>query len=178
MITGYSVSCPCQGRVIEGDLVKVEGISPEIDEGAFVECACGCLHRVHLVDREARLIALAKLTIDEQIEVHRMMGLDMVKLGCPSCDQAHVTSIPDGFDPTLGFAFACPDCRAAFTITERRDDELITRALSEGEAAEFEEAARRAAAARSVFGGWQSGAGGATGSTAFGSDPFGTFGGR
>lgn len=166
MITGYTLSCPCAGRVIEGSLIKVHGEASGIEAGSFVECPCGCLHRVQLVDTDARLIGLARLTIDEQIATHRKLGRDMVRLGCPSCDNQHLTDVPDGFDPTLGFVFACPDCRAAFTITERRGDELITRALTEDEAA------------RSVFGAFGGNSNGnATGSTPFGSDPFGTFGG-
>lgn len=167
MITGYAVSCPCRNEVIEGSLVQVEGASPEIDEGAFVECSCGCLHRVHLVDHEAHLIALAKLTIDEQIATHRMMERDMVKFACPHCDHTHVTEMPPDFDP-IGGVFSCPDCRGLFAVIEQCDIELVTRALSEAEAAEYEETLRRAIAARSVFGG---------GATPFGSDPFRPFGG-
>jgi hypothetical protein len=172
----YTLSCPCKGIVIEGDLVKVHGESTAPKVGAYVGCPCGCLHRVHAVDERARLVVVVALSHDEQLDVYADMGLDMVKVGCPHCDAVHAAEVPDGLNP-VGLVLECFDCHKPIVVVDRTERELHVRALTDAEIATMR--AQRVAESRArAFGGWASGAGAATGSTPFGTDPFSPFGRR
>src|SRR5689334_25437491 len=70
-IKDYTLSCPCKGLIIEGDLVKTHGDERTMPEpGAVVNCPCGCLHLVREIDHSAHLVIVESLTVDEQIEVY------------------------------------------------------------------------------------------------------------
>lgn len=178
-VENYTLSCPCKGIVIEGDLVKVHGEQPNGQVGpppvgGYIGCPCGCLHRVQDVDEGARLVVVVALSHDEQLDVYADMGLDMVKVGCPHCDAVHAAEVPDGLEP-VGLVLECFDCHKALAVVERDGRELLTRALTDDEVAAI--AAQRVRASRArAFGGWASGAGAAKGSTPFGTDPFNPFG--
>jgi hypothetical protein len=174
-ISTFTLSCPCRGVVIEGDLVKVHGERtgpPPV--GAYVGCKCGCLHRVHLVDEDAHLIALAKLTLDEQIEVYGEMGIDIVRAGCPYCDDVAVAQLAPGTD-VAGLVYQCPECFEPYTADGRDGHELLTRRLTDDENASLRRQIIAESRAR-AFGPWGSGGGMATGSAPFGTDPFSPFG--
>jgi hypothetical protein len=177
-VENYTLSCPCKGIVIEGDLVKVHGERHESlpGPGTFVACPCGCLHRVHEVDERARLVVVVALSHDEQLDVYADMGLDMVKVGCPHCDAVHTSEVPDGLNP-VGLILECFDCHKALTVVERDGRELHVRALTDDEIAAMTRRIVAESRAR-AFGGWTSGAGAATGATPFGTDPFNPFGRR
>jgi hypothetical protein len=176
-VENYTLSCPCKGIVIEGDLVKVHGehAGPP-PEGAYLECPCGCLHRVREVDNAVHLVVVEWLTHDQQIEVYRDMGIDMVRVGCPHCDDVTITQVPDEFDEADldRLVLSCFECHQPFVTDGRDGHDLRTRALTDVEHA----ALRRQFAAQSrarAFGSWGSGAGG-NGGNATGSTPFNPFG--
>jgi hypothetical protein len=176
-VENYTLSCPCKGIVIEGDLVKVHGESAAPKVGTYLGCPCGCLHRVRDVDHAVHLVVVERLTHDQQIEVYRDMGIDMVRVGCPHCDDVTITRVPDEFgEADLDrLVLSCFECHQPFVTDGRDGHDLRTRALTDVEHAVL----RRQLAAQSrarAFGSWGSGAGAAKGSTPFGTDPFDPFG--
>ena len=180
-VENYTLSCPCRDIIIEGDLIKTHGDRHSMPEpGAIVNCPCGCLHRVTVVERDAHLVVVERLDLDEQIAVYADMGMHLAKAGCPHCDEVTITEIPPhllakGFDALRGAICECPDCHKTFVVDGLDGHDLRTRDLTDDERAYLR--AQLAAASRArAFGSWGSGAGAAKGATPFGADPFSPFG--
>lgn len=136
-IEGFTLSCPCKGRVIEGTAVRIHGQAQAPEVGAVIVCACGCLHVVREIDDAGALIIVGDMTADEMIEAHRALGHDAVKVACPRCEYAAVTPWDGGaLSFADGYIFTCTNCGTPFVSDGERDgDELRTRVLTVDEAA-------------------------------------------